>query len=96
MPRNVLKPKYIPDTTNVAECNKAEIGVGAAIALINQAENGNCADLVQMETNKQINNITLKNMVLEQLKKCIIRKKIIKILVEFINKKVNTRLKTKL
>lgn len=35
--------KYTPAVTNVDECTRAEIGVGAAIAIGNQAENGNWA-----------------------------------------------------
>lgn len=35
--------KYTPAVTKVEECTKAEIGVGAAIAIGNQAENGNWA-----------------------------------------------------
>lgn len=35
--------KYTPAVTNVEEWTKAEIGVGAAIAIGNQAEKGNCA-----------------------------------------------------
>lgn len=32
-----------PAVTSVEECTNAEIGVGAAIAAGNHAENGNCA-----------------------------------------------------
>lgn len=32
-----------PAVTKVDECTRAEIGVGAAIAIGSQAENGNCA-----------------------------------------------------
>lgn len=35
--------KNTPAVTNVEEWTKAEIGVGAAIAMGSQAENGNCA-----------------------------------------------------
>lgn len=34
--------KKIPAVTRVDECTKAEIGVGADIAIGSQAENGNC------------------------------------------------------
>lgn len=35
--------KYTPAVTSVDEWTRAEIGVGAAIAAGNHAENGNCA-----------------------------------------------------
>lgn len=35
--------RYTPAVTSVDEWTKAEIGVGAAIAIGNHAENGNCA-----------------------------------------------------
>lgn len=39
----VRNNKYTPAVTKVDEWTKAEIGVGAAIAIGNHAENGNCA-----------------------------------------------------
>lgn len=38
--------KYTPAVTRVEEWTKAETGVGAAIAMGSQGENGNCALLV--------------------------------------------------
>lgn len=46
--------KYTPAVTRVDECTKAEIGVGAAIAAGNQAENGNCALLEDAAINNII------------------------------------------
>lgn len=39
----VRNNKYTPAVTKVDEWTRAEIGVGAAIAIGNHAENGNCA-----------------------------------------------------
>lgn len=38
--------RYTPAVTKVEECTSAETGVGAAIAIGSQGENGNCALLV--------------------------------------------------
>lgn len=38
---NTFNPKYNPAITIVLECKRAEIGVGAIIAFINQLEKGN-------------------------------------------------------
>lgn len=44
-----------PAVTKVEECTNAEIGVGAAIAIGSQAENGNCALFEQAANISKIN-----------------------------------------
>lgn len=48
---------YTPAVTKVDECTSAEIGVGAAMAIGNHAENGNCALFEQAAINN--NNIVI-------------------------------------
>jgi uncharacterized protein YaiI (UPF0178 family) len=51
---------YIPKITIVEECKRADIGVGADIALINQLEKGNCALLAKGNIIKRrANNVLL-------------------------------------
>ncbi len=42
--------RYTPAFTIVAECSRAEDGVGATIAPKSQEENGSCADFVSAAT----------------------------------------------
>lgn len=56
--------KYTPAVTKVDEWTKAEIGVGADIAIGNQAENGNCALFVHL-ANSNIKIIILENISFE-------------------------------
>jgi hypothetical protein len=45
---DMITPKYTPTTTIVLECNKADTGVGAAIALTSHELNGHCALFVNI------------------------------------------------
>lgn len=52
--------RKIPAVTKVDECTRAEMGVGADIAIGNQAENGNCALFVHLAN---INIIIVKRVI---------------------------------
>lgn len=61
-----------PAVTRVDECTNAEIGVGAAIAIGNHAENGNCALFEQAATSNSNIIINIYSSFICNLQFCII------------------------